>query len=246
MENTNKIAIEDLYSIEKFNSYRGIYNNLEYREKAHLIFEDTNGDLKAVDEYCTQMLKKPIIDKLIRESQINKRFQNRTFDNYKPQNESQFIGLKKSRDYANNIYEYLETGINLILAGAGCVGTGKTHLACSIAHCVMNNNIPTKFINVTSMIDDIKKDFNITQFTNVDLLIIDDLGKEKNSDWVCEQIYSIINSRYEQMKPTIITTEGTIEDLKNKYNEKGRAIISRLIQDFIFIKLTGEDYRKKV
>lgn len=246
MDSIKELTIDDLYWIENLNSYRGIYNNSEYREKAHQIFEETGGDLKAVNEYCAQMLKKPLVDKLMQQSKINKRFQERTFDVYKPQNDSQLTGKKQALNYADNIGEHLQTGMNLILAGSGCVGTGKTHLACAIAHEVMKKDVPVKFINVTSMIDDIKKDFSISEYINIDLLIIDDLGKEKNSDWVCEQIYAIVNSRYEQMKPTVITTEGTIEDLKNKYNEKGKAIISRLIQDFIFIKLIGDDYRKKV
>ncbi len=71
------------------------------------------------------------------------------------------------------------------------------------------------------------------------------LGKENGTSWVCEQIYSIINKRYEAMKPTINNNRRTIDDLKKNYGNRGKAIISRLIENFILVKLTGDDYRKK-
>ena len=60
-----------------------------------------------------------------------------------------------------------------------------------------------------------------------------------------QKIDAIVNARYERMKPTIITTENDIDTLEKNYNNKGRAVISRLTQDFFLIKLNGEDYRKK-
>lgn len=225
-------------------SYRSIYENLKVRNEADDIFENTN-DLKAVDAFCKAIIKKPIIEKLLNQSKINKRFQLCTFESYKTNEEFQKTAKNKALEYAENISEILKTGTNLFLVGCGCVGTGKTHLACAIAHKVIEQNIPAKFINVTSMIAEIKGKFDISEFVNVDLLIIDDLGKENGTNWVCETIYSIINQRYEAMKPTVITTEGNMSSLKENYGEKGKAIISRLIQDFYLIDLSGDDYRQK-
>lgn len=225
-------------------SYRTIYDTLSVRNEADELFEKTN-DLKAVDAFCKAVIKKPLLDRLLKQSKINKRFQLCTFDTYKTDNTLQKTAKDKALEYVENIEELLKTGTNLFLVGAGCVGTGKTHLACAIAHEVIAKNIPAKFINVTSMIAEIKENFDTSEFASVDLLIIDDLGKEKGTNWVCETIYSIINQRYEAMKPTVITTEGNIASLKENYGEKGKAIISRLTQDFILIKLNGEDYRQK-
>jgi DNA replication protein DnaC len=66
----------------------------------------------------------------------------------------------------------------------------------------------------------LKETFDISEYIEVEALIIDDLGKEKSTPWVCEQIYAIINARYEKMKPTIITIETDITSLKNNYDEK--------------------------
>lgn len=225
-------------------SYRSIYENFSVRNDADELFEKTK-DIKKVDAFCKAILKKPLIDKLLKQSKINKRFQLCTFDAYQTNEEFQKTAKDKAFEYAENINEILKTGTNLFLVGGGCVGTGKTHLACAIAHKVIEQNIPAKFINVTSMIAEIKEKFDISEFINVDLLIIDDLGKENGTNWVCETIYSIINQRYEAMKPTVITTEGNIASLKENYGEKGKAIISRLIQDFYLINLSGNDYRQK-
>lgn len=207
-------------------------------------------DVRAVNDFCKQMLgkidKQKQIDKIKQEAKINKRFIRRTFETYKPRNKEQTIGKRQAIAYADNINENLETGKNLIFEGLGCVGTGKTHLAVAVVQKVMDKFVvPAKFINILDMMKDIKKEnYNNAEFITVDLLLIDDLGKENSCEWVCEQIYDIINARYEQMKPTIITTEGTIKDLENKYNKKGKAIISRLLEKLILITLTGEDYRK--
>lgn len=242
--NINELTTDDLFCIEGFDSYRAICKDAKQRAEADRIFEETK-DLKAVDEFCKKILKRPFINKLLEESNIDKRFQLRTLENYIPETDV----LKKAKnqvdEYIENIEENKKTGTNLILAGFGCVGTGKTHLACAIAHKVTAKDISVKFINVTSMVEEMKETFKTTDYIRVDFLIIDDLGKENGTSWVCEQIYSIINKRYEAMKPTIITTEGTIDDLKKNYGNRGNAIISRLIENFILVKLTGNDYRKK-
>ena len=95
------------------------------------------------------------------------------------------------------------------------------------------------------MIAEIKENFDISSFTDVELLIIDDLGKEKGTEWVCETVYGIINKRYEQMKPTIITTEKPMAAMTSHYEGKGKAILSRISEDFFLIRLNGKDYRQR-
>ncbi len=219
-------------------------SNEEYRQMADDFFEKTN-DLVALHEYCQNLLKIPTLQRLLDKSKINKRFQECTFDKYKTTTDAQVKAKQQAIDYARNIKEHFETGTNLIFTGNGCVGTGKTHLACAVAQEVMKQGIPSKFINVTSMISEIKEKFDITEYLEVDLLVIDDLGKEKGTEWVCEQIYSILNSRYEAKKPTVITTEGSIDDLEYNYGKNGNAIISRLVQKFVLVDLSGSDFRKQ-
>jgi len=225
-------------------NFRAICEDYEIRSQAEKIFEETD-DIKKVDDYCKKFVLSKRAKILLEKSRIDKRFCLRTFDNFKGYDPITIKAKTKALDYVKHIEEYLETGKNLVIEGSGKVGTGKTHLACAVAQGVMQKGIPAQFINVVSMIAEIKENFDISKFVDVELLIIDDLGKEKGTEWVCETIYGIINKRYEQMKPTIITTEKRMSEMTSHYEEKGRAILSRISEDFSLIQLNGEDYRKK-
>ena len=195
------------------------------------------------------MLNKLVSTKLLKKSNINKRFINKNFSNYKTFDNITIKAKQIAIDYAENIYAHFAFGTNLVIEGLGKVGTGKTHLACSIAHSAIEQGVPTKFINVVSMISELKERINIPQFiksyADIDLLIIDDLGKEKNSEFVSRTVYQIINIRYEKEIPTIITTEGAMSTMTSHYKEKGNAIQSRIAENYILITLNGEDYRRK-
>jgi len=232
----------DLFST--LQSYRSIYDNTERKLQADRVYKQTS-DLANVDELCKSFLLQDKAKKLLEESKINKRFMEATFEGFNAVESVQKEALNKAKKYVKNIKDHIQGGTNLIFAGYDCVGTGKTHLVSAIAKELMiKKGIPCKYINVLSLIAELKETFDITQYIDVEVLIIDDLGKEKGTPWVCEQLYSIINSRYEQMKPIIITTEKDILSLKNNYDKKGKAIISRLCENFILVKLTGNDYRQ--
>lgn len=226
-------------------SYRAICENTERAMQAEKLYEESK-DLKKVNDLCKSFILKDKAEVLLQESRINKRFMESTFEKFNAYDDIHKTALTKSKDYVENIHKYLENSTNLIFAGYGSVGTGKTYLVSAIAKELMiKKGIPCKSINVINLISKLKETFDITEYTEVEVLIIDDLGKEKGTPWVCEQLYSIINNRYEFKKPTIITIENSIDDLLNNYNDKGKAIISRFCEDYILVKLTGSDYRTK-
>lgn len=233
---------KDLFVMSEY--FRMISDNWEARSEAEKIFEETD-DIKKVDEFCKKIVLSKKAKILLEKSRIDKRFSLRTFDNFKGYDPITIKAKTIAQDYVKNIEQYLDNGKNLIIEGAGKVGTGKTHLACSVAQGVMQKGIPAQFINVVSMIAEIKENFDISKFADVELLIIDDLGKEKGTEWVCETIYGIINKRYEQMKPTVITTEKPMSEMTLHYEDKGKAILSRISEDFFLIRLNGEDYRQR-
>lgn len=224
---------------ETFNKARELFNNGE--------------NLNKIADFCKKESNRKLAIALKKEACLSKRFQTRTFENFIIENPTQKTALEKARQYTNNIDEYLESGTGLLIAGMGCVGTGKTHLACAAANNLLDRGYPVKVINSTRMIATIKEDFNIKPYIHVPILLIDDLGKEIGTAWVAETLYTILNERYEAMKPTIITTENGLEDLRDNYKiilngkevNRGNAIFSRLIEDFIYIQLTGEDFRQR-
>lgn len=235
---------KDLFVLSE--GFRQIYEDSDIRYQAEAMFEK-NGNLKEVEEFCKKHALAKRAKALLAKSRINKRFSLRTFETFNTYNEITKQAKAAALDYAENIESHIKTGKNLIIAGSNCVGTGKTHLACAVAQKVMTLGFPAQFINVCSLISEIKtkEKFDVSKFCNIELLIIDDLGKENGTEWVCETIYSIINRRYEQMLPTVITTEKTIETMTEHYGDKGKAILSRMSEDFRFIELKGEDYRKR-
>lgn len=93
--------------------------------------------------------------------------------------------------------------------------------------------------------------FIIEKYSKVPLLIIDDLGKERPSEWTLEKLFTIINNRYENNLPVVITTNYNIERLReglasNVNYEIADSIISKLYEMCKGINLSGKDKRKKL
>ncbi|MCD7740347.1 MAG: ATP-binding protein [Candidatus Gastranaerophilales bacterium] len=209
--------------------------------------------VQQIEEFCKKSALKKNAEELKKEANLSKRFATRTFESFKIDNETQKYAYKRAKEYCENIDKNLENGTGLIFAGNGCVGTGKTHLACAIANYLLEKGYPVKVINVTKMIYQIKENFKVDEYINVPILLIDDIGKETGTQWVCETLYFIFNERYEGMKSTILTTENGIEEIRKNYItqingktiDRGKSMVSRLTEDFIYIPLTGEDYRQR-
>lgn len=177
------------------------------------------------------------LDKRMAESNLGKRFQNRTFDNFDKRRQGE--AYKACKEFA----EKAGDGSGLILMGS--VGTGKTHLAASIAHYAIEHGIVTKFGNVTDIFRSLRDAFTtdediLSEVQAVPLLILDDLGKENLTEWVKETLYSIINYRYEHMLSTVITTNLTMTELQNRL---GSATVSRIMEMCNYIEMNGKDYR---
>lgn len=205
---------------------------------------------KEIEEFKENEEKKLRIEKLIGRSSLGRRFLNRTFDTFEKTKENE-PALKKAYNYAINFPQYEADGKGLILTGN--VGTGKTHLVAAIAnYLIFEKYISVKFGNVTTLLGEIKNTYSdedsqvsegdlIYSLSKVRLLIIDDLGKEKCTDWSNNIIYTIINNRYEDYKPIIVTTNLSIRELENNI---GSASVSRLIEMCEGIKMDGVDFRK--
>lgn len=180
-------------------------------------------------------------------SLISKDLEKASFDNYNPNNDLQNYAKRVSQKYAK-VFS-LERPRNLSFHGS--FGLGKSHLAKSIADEVMKKGFTAIFISVPKLLRKIKstyandskinEDDIITMLEEVDLLVLDDLGAEKKSDWVTERIFDIIDSR--QGCNTIYTTNFKPEDLVNKLGERN---FSRVVnQDTTIVEIEGENNRLK-
>lgn len=133
----------------------------------------------------------------------------------------------------------------------GPCGTGKTYAAYAIAKTFIANDYKVVVHNYSKLLEDIRDEFNLTpdpyyvSITNKltefeGVLILDDVGAEKSSDWNIEKLYNIINQRYENMLTTIITSNFGPKQLKDTIGDR---IVSRLVEMCYIAKLDGNDKR---
>jgi len=143
-------------------------------------------------------------------------------------------------------------GLGLIIGGG--VGCGKTHLATAIAMECMAHGYTAIFYLVPELFDQMRKEVGAGSTTtldyvkDVDLLILDDLGVERNNEWTEERMYMLIDYRYTHNKQTVITTNATsIDHLKDMLGIGSDRICSRLSEmcKIIWV-LNAGDYRKKL
>lgn len=173
-----------------------------------------------------------------------------TFDNYKGEKDKSYIIAK---NYVKEYEQMKKENIGLLFCGT--VGSGKTYLACCIANALIEEYmIRVKIRNFAQIINDLQKggfdlDKNeyIESLTNISVLILDDLGIERDTSYAKEQVYNIVNSRYLKQKPTIFTTNLPYEKIQNSDDGvEYERIYSRIIEMCIPVKVIGEDFRKRL
>ena len=102
---------------------------------------------------------------------------------------------------------------------------------------------------VTAILNDLAasyKDRNeyIVRLCSFPLLILDDFGMERGTEYGLEQVYNVIDSRYRSQKPLIVTTNLTLEELQNPEDTAHARIYDRLIEMCTPVRITGENFRK--
>ena len=132
----------------------------------------------------------------------------------------------------------------------GAVGTGKTHIAYAIKDWLEYKQIWCRFENTTELIFDIKGDIGRDHLSRVNkaeslsefkgILILDDIGAERISDYVAEVFYFIMNKRYNEMMPTIFTSNLSLGQLAEKIGDR---TASRIIEMCDVVEIKGDDRR---
>jgi DNA replication protein DnaC len=145
----------------------------------------------------------------------------------------------------------LDTGRGLWFYGG--VGTGKTTLAMLVSRAAIDLGRSVAIYSLPRLLAEIRATFEtdsegsyvgfLDRLTAVDLLHVDDVGAERTSDWVMEQLYSIVNARYEDERSVIITTNLERDELAEQIRER---TVSRLEEMCTLVPLYGEDARRFV
>lgn len=121
--------------------------------------------------------------------------------------------------YAKNFEQMQNSNMGLMLYGE--VGSGKTFLAACIANALLEQGYRVMMASLPTLIAQMGDDFGeeradiLRRVTNADLLVLDDVGVERDTEYSMEQAYEVINARYKSGKPLVVTTNLSMRDLKD-------------------------------
>lgn len=184
------------------------------------------------------------------EARIPNRYRNVSFEQLEGDSMSGFDGqLQIVRSFTRHIASNIEGGRSLRIVGD--VGTGKTSLAMLVSKAALEAGKTVAIYSMPRLLalirEAIERDEGVVGFLKrlslVDLLHVDDVGAENQTDWALEQLYTIINTRYEEQRSILLTTNLKDEQLTQQLGER---IVSRLIEmcGDNFVPLFGEDRRR--
>lgn len=151
------------------------------------------------------------------------------------------------RNYVDHFAEMRREGKGLLLYGD--VGTGKTYAACEVANALIDAGYMALVTSVQRITNTMQGMYEgrqeyIDSLNRYSLLVIDDLAAERDTEYMQEQVYNIIDARYRAGLPMIITTNLSGHDLKNPESMSKARIYSRLLERCHPIEVKGQDRRK--
>ena len=167
-----------------------------------------------------------------------------TFDN---DDQSRPKLTEMAKRYVNNFDNFYKEGKGLLLYGD--VGTGKTYIACMIANALIDKGYPVLVTNFARILNTLQGTFERQEYLDslnqFKLLVIDDLGVERDTGFAKEQVFNIIDSRYRAGKPMIITTNLSMQKLATESDLSDKRVYDRIIERCFPIEVSGESRRVK-
>ncbi|HYU80283.1 MAG TPA: ATP-binding protein [Vicinamibacterales bacterium] len=193
------------------------------------------------------------IDRLLESARIPPRFARTELDMYQPDTDSQRVALKKARRFVES-FPVVERG----LLFHGPYGVGKTHLAVGILkEVIRKTGAKAFFFETPELLRQVRHTYNsqvdqtemgvLKPILDADILVLDDLGAEKTSEWVQETLGLVINSRYNTRRPTILTSN--LHDPMDNADPNsfmfqiGARTRSRLLEMCEWVEISGADIR---
>ena len=156
--------------------------------------------------------------------------------------------IEIAHKYVDNFNVMRSQGTGLLLYGN--VGCGKSFAAACIANALIDRGTPCMMTNFSRIINRLQESFDgrqkyIDNLSRFDLLVIDDMAVERNSEYVWENIMNIVDSRYRSGLPLIVTTNLTIGELADPSDIRRQRVYSRLKEMCVPIEVTGADRRTR-
>jgi DNA replication protein DnaC len=178
---------------------------------------------------------------------IPRRYHDVAFDRYPVTDIEPRAAVRQVRSYVDRIDEHLDAGRGLWFMGT--VGTGKTTLAMLVSKAALEAGRSVAIYSLPRLLNEIRDTHRaershvdlLDRLTAVDLLHVDDVGAERTTDWVLEELYSIVNARYEDKRSMVITTN--ILDREALCEQISERTVSRLTEMCDELPLIGDDRR---
>lgn len=157
--------------------------------------------------------------------------------------------LAKAHAYVENWDSLKKKGQGLLLWGP--VGTGKTFFAGCIANALIDRCIPVLMIEIPNFLSELagmppsERNQFIESFNEYSLLILDDLGVERNSEYAAEQVFRLVDSRYRSKNPLIVTTNLTLDEMKKPADLAHERIFGRILENCSPLLMNGPNLREQ-
>lgn len=196
---------------------------------------------KRQEEYEEQMRR---INRLKEASMMDKKYREVTFDKYEVREENKKV-FEMAKKYADRFQNMYKKNQGLLLYGP--VGTGKSFTAACIGNYLLDNAKPVIMTSFVKILQDIWENDReaeyITILNSASLLIVDDLGTERETDYALEKVYNIIDSRVRANKPMIITSNLELNDMMECEDIRKKRIYDRILECCYPMYVGGKSFR---
>ena len=215
------------------------------------IYIDDSGNRRTIyNKDCPYCHLNEIVESKLGRSLIPPRFRNKTLEGYTEAKDFQRRAKAKVAEYIKSIDDNIAKGASIIMVGG--VGTGKTHLSVALLRSAIENGYSGLFITASDLFISIRDTWGrnggvstserVQQYKDIDLLVIDEIGVQRGTDNEKEILFSIINDRYNNIRPTVLLSNLSVDRVRDYIGER---IYDRMKEDGgSLIVLNGESYRK--
>ena len=185
------------------------------------------------------------LNRLKDSSMMASKFRDASFEKYTIREENREI-YKLARKYVKKFQKMKSENQGLLFYGP--VGTGKSYTAACIANALMERSTPVIMTSFVKILQDIQGTGNEAQYIQIlnsaSLLIIDDLGAERSTDYALEKVYNIIDSRVRANKPMLLTTNVDLDDMLECEDIRYKRVYDRIFECCHPVQICGESFRQ--